>query len=73
MGKASWIEAAKFPARTLDVFSCRDELEGTECPRCGRALPESLTGIQWDGVYCARCTDERGGIVLAGLQKEIVR
>jgi radical SAM superfamily enzyme YgiQ (UPF0313 family) len=70
MGKPSWIEAAQFPARTLDVFSNRDELEGLSCPRCGGSLPESLMGVQWDGVYCARCKDERAGIVLAGLTRE---
>jgi radical SAM superfamily enzyme YgiQ (UPF0313 family) len=39
MSKPSWIEAAQFPARTLDVFSCRDELEGRVCPRCGTLSP----------------------------------
>jgi radical SAM superfamily enzyme YgiQ (UPF0313 family) len=75
MGKASWIEAAQFPAHTLDVFTRRDESEGvigTECLRCGHPIPESLIGIQWDADYCPRCKDELAGIVLAGLRQEAV-
>jgi radical SAM superfamily enzyme YgiQ (UPF0313 family) len=72
MGKPSWIEAARFPARTLDVFSKRDEGCGDECLRCGRVIPESLMGVQWSENCCPRCQDEVAGRVFAGLQREIV-
>lgn len=72
MGKPSWIEAAKFPAWTADVFSGRKEGEaGHECLRCGFGIPESLMGVPWDDDYCPRCKDEMAGVVLAGLWKEI--
>jgi hypothetical protein len=72
MGKASWIEAAQYPARTLDVFTEAEGGIGGECLRCGRSIPESLMGVQWDENYCPRCQDEMAGIILVGLWKEIV-
>src|SRR5712692_7471002 len=75
MGKPGWIEAAQYPARTLDVFSRRDELGGAidmECQQCGSPVPESLMGVRWDVRYCPRCKDELAGVVLAGLRQETV-
>ncbi len=71
-GKPSWIEAARYPARTLEVFTRSEGSIGTECLRCGRAIPESLMGGQWDADRCPRCKDELAGIVLAGLRQEAV-
>jgi radical SAM superfamily enzyme YgiQ (UPF0313 family) len=68
MGKPSWIEAARFPAWTADVFAKNEE--GLECLRCGRVIPESLMGVQWHEDYCPRCQDEMAGVVLAGLYQE---
>jgi radical SAM superfamily enzyme YgiQ (UPF0313 family) len=68
-GKASWIEAAARPARTLEVFAKQDNAEGIlSCERCGWAIPESVMGDPW-AERCPRCGDEEAGIVLAGLEQ----
>ncbi len=61
-GKASWIEAARMPARTLEVFSQDD---GDACVQCGRPVPVSLMGELWDPEYCPPCRDYEAGVVLS--------
>lgn len=73
--RPSWIDAARYPARTLEVFTRQREGEvpfGTECTHCGRAIPESLTGDLWTESRCPRCADEQAGIVLGGLWREAI-
>lgn len=71
--RASWIDAAQRPARTLEVFARRDVAEaGVTCLRCGFPIPESLLGELWTESRCPRCADEEAGIVLAGLRQEAV-
>lgn len=54
-GKPSWIEAARYPARTLEVFSSSDS--GVTCEECGQPVPESLLGDLWDADCCPACKD----------------
>lgn len=71
-GKASWIDAAVRPARTVEVFAHRDEADGgIACTRCGWSIPESLMGEPWHDDLCPRCTDAEAGIVMAGLEQEM--
>lgn len=65
-GRASWIEAAAFPARTRAVFAKLSLDEGgVACVLCGSPIPESLGGGLFHEDYCPRCADEAAGVVLA--------
>jgi radical SAM superfamily enzyme YgiQ (UPF0313 family) len=54
-GKASWLEAAKFPLRRLETFR-KSSVIGAECASCGGGVPESLFGEPY-GDRCPRCAD----------------
>jgi radical SAM family protein len=68
-GKAGWIDAARHPARTIEVFAGNEGV--LACTACGWPIPESLLGVPWHEDYCPRCADEKAGIVLAGLDREM--
>lgn len=65
MGRPSWIEAARYPARRLEFFS-----GGTgSCEGCGEPVPSGLLDVPWDERFCPRCADQARGVVIAGLER----
>lgn len=78
LGKPSWIEAARHPARRLDFFTTADLVQGDllnpTCAGCGWAIPENLLGIVRSPLYCPRCADEAGeqrAEIIAGLARTV--
>lgn len=78
MGKASPIEASRYPARRLDFLTtgaASDALQADllrpECVGCGLAIPSSVLDEPWHADYCPRCLDESHGLVIAGLDRRL--
>jgi radical SAM superfamily enzyme YgiQ (UPF0313 family) len=63
MGKASWIEAARFTAQRLEFFNGGAWL----CSGCGLPVPSNLLDVPWSDELCPRCADMYAGRVVAGL------
>jgi hypothetical protein len=63
LGKASWLQAARYTARRLEFFN------GSlgQCEGCGRPVPCNLLDVPWGKQFCPRCGDEAEGKVIAAL------
>ncbi len=65
LGKASWIELARYPARRVEFFGGT----GQACLSCGRAIPSSLLDVPFSEDHCPRCQDEAADLLIGGLAR----
>jgi radical SAM superfamily enzyme YgiQ (UPF0313 family) len=65
MGRASWLEFARYPAVRVEFFNGA----GPACVGCGTGIPEGLDGVLFDPDFCPRCKDEAAGEITAGLAR----
>lgn len=63
MGKASWLESARFVATRLEFFGS----EAMACEDCGHPVPVSLLDVPWSETRCPRCSDRAEGKIIAAL------
>lgn len=67
-GKASWVEAAKYPGTRVEAFVEADEnvidFFRPVCIECEKAIPVNLLDRPYDSDYCPRCKDETDGRIV---------
>ena len=63
MGKASWLDAARYVARRVEFFGST----AMACAGCGMPVPVNLLDVPWSEDRCPHCTDEAEGKVMAAL------
>jgi hypothetical protein len=66
MGRASWLDAARYTAWRLDIFmpAAHQELLHPTCHSCGTTLPLNLLDRLHHPEHCPRCLDIRTGALI---------
>lgn len=72
MGRASWLEAAKNPARRLDSFVEVDygqqDFFRVSCEECGLVVPTNILDKPYHPTYCPKCLDAVSGTLISDME-----
>ncbi len=69
-GRASWLDAAKHPARRVETFTPGDRHQQDflrpNCDTCGLQIPTTILDRPYHPTFCPRCLDAHEGLILQG-------